>query len=642
MSSSPSAVQILKAAGQKQLTQRERFEKVRTLVHPSSESASKALAAEVAALIRERAAAGKTTVLGLATGSTPVPYYRELIRLHQEEGLSFESVTTFNLDEYYGLPRDHPESYFRFMRDQLFDHVDLDPSRIHIPDGTVPLEAVYDHCLDYERRIIEAGGLDVQILGIGRTGHIGFNEPGSSADSITRMITLDRVTRQDAAADFMGVANVPRSAITMGVGTILEAKRLVLMAWGANKASIVREAVEGKVTDQISASFLQNHGNATFLVDEAAASNLTRFRFPWLVGPVEWDAPMKKRAVVWLARKLDKPILKLVDEDYNENGAGGLLASTSEAAYEVNIDIFNRVQHTITGWPGGKPGIDDSRRPERSEPFPKRILVLSPEPADALIGMGGTLSRLREQGHEVKLVFQTSGNLRVADVAALNFARVVLEMAETSHSPEWESQTAYARSIVEAIDAKGEFGIDPDFVRKLKGLILRGEARDAASVCRLRYHDNQFLDLPFYETGRYRRFRFEAADAESVRAILAEFQPHSIYATGDASDPSSPQAIAFRAFTEAWKGWDGGTRQESRVWLYRGRDRPFEAHEIDMAVPMSPDQLEEKAESIRRFMSINEDDLNAPARNREIAATYDALGMAEYEAIEAFRRWIPA
>lgn len=633
---------ILQATGQKQLCQRERLEKVRTLVHPSSESASRGLAAEVAALIRDRAAAGETTVLGLATGSTPVPFYRELIRLHREEGLSFESVTTFNLDEYYGLPRDHPESYFRFMCDQLFDHVDLDPARIHLPDGTVAMEAVYDHCLDYERRIVDAGGLDLQILGIGRTGHIGFNEPGSAAESITRMITLDRVTRQDAAADFMGVANVPRSAITMGVGTILEAKRLVLMAWGANKASIVREAVEGKVTDQISASFLQHHGNATFLVDEAAASNLTRFRFPWLVGPVEWDAPMKKRAVVWLARKLGKPILKLVDEDYNENGAGGLLASTSEAAYEVNIDIFNRVQHTITGWPGGKPGTDDSRRPERSEPFPKRILVLSPEPADALIGMGGTLSRLREQGHEVKLVFQTSGNLRVADVAALNFARVVIEMAETSHSPEWESQTAYARSIVEAIDAKGEFGIDPDFVRKLKGLILRGEARDATSACHLKYRDNHFLDLPFYEIGRYRRFRFEEADAEAVGAILEQFQPHSIYATGDASDPSSPQAIAFRAFTAAWRSLgDSPFQEQSRVWLYRGRDRPFEAHEIDMAVPMSPDQLEEKAESIRRFMSINEEDLNAPARNREIAATYDALGMAEYEAIEAFRRWSP-
>jgi glucosamine-6-phosphate deaminase len=639
-SASPSPVRILEASGQKQLGQEERFEKVRTLVQPSSDAASAALASEVAALVREREEAGMDTVLGLATGSTPVPFYRELIRLHREEGLSFRRVITFNLDEYYGLPRDHPESYFRFMRDQLFDHIDIDPERIHLPDGTVPMESVYRHCLDYERRIAEAGGLDLQILGIGRTGHIGFNEPGSAVDSRTRMITLDRVTRQDAAADFMGVANVPRSAITMGVGTILEAKRLVLMAWGANKAGIVREAVEGAVTDQVSASFLQTHGNATFLVDGAAAGALTRFRFPWLVGPVEWDAPMKKRAVVWLARKLDKPILKLVDEDYNESGAGGLLASTSEAAYEVNIDIFNRVQHTITGWPGGKPGADDSRRPERSLPHPKRVLVLSPEPADAFVGMGGTLARLREQGHEVKVVFQTSGNLRVADIAALNFARVVLEMAESSHTPEWESQTAYARSIVEAIDAKGEFGIDPDFVRRLKGLILRGEARDAASVCHLRYHDSEFLDLPFYEAGRFRRFRLGAEDSRALAAVLEEFRPHSIFATGEASDPSTPQAIAFRAFVEAWEGLASSDfRGGCRVWLYRGRDRPLEAHEIDMAVPMSPDQLDEKVESIRRFMSINEDDLNAPARNREIAATYDALGLAEYEGIEAFRRW---
>lgn len=631
---------ILESAGRKQATQRERFEKVRTLVHPDSAGASAALATEVAALIRRRNATGAATVLGLATGSTPVPFYRELIRLHQEEGLSFKNVITFNLDEYYGLARDHPESYHRFMSDQLFDHVDLAPEHIHLPDGTVPMEGVFDHCRDYERRIAEAGGLDLQILGIGRTGHIGFNEPGSSIDSATRMITLDRVTRQDAAADFMGVANVPRSAITMGVGTILDAKCLVLMAWGANKAGIVREAVEGEVTDQISASFLQTHPNATFLVDEAAASHLTRFRFPWLVGPVEWDAPMKKRAVVWMARKLDKPILKLVDEDYNENGADGLLSSTSEAAYEVNIDIFNRVQHTITGWPGGKPGVDDSRRPERSQPFPKRVLVLSPEPADAFIGMGGTLARLREQGHEVSLFFQTSGNLRVADGAALNFARVVLEMAESRLSPEWESQTAYARSIVEAIDAKGEFGIDPDFVRKLKGLILRGEARDAAAVCKLRYRGSQFLDLPFYESGRYRRFRFEQADADAVRKVLEAFQPHSIFATGDASDPSSPQAIAFRAFAEAWAMAEGESfREDCKVWLYRGRDRALEAHEIDMAVPMSPDQLEEKTEALRRFMSVNEDDLNAAARNRENAAIYDSLGMAEYEGIESFRRW---
>lgn len=633
--------QILEATGQKQLTQRERFEKVRTLIHRDSESASAALAAEVAAMMRERAASGGRFVLGLATGSTPVPFYRELIRLHREEGLSFAGVTTFNLDEYYGLPRDHPESYYRFMRDQLFDHIDIPDSQINIPDGTVAMETVYDHCLDYERRIVEAGGLDLQILGIGRTGHIGFNEPGSSSDSTTRMITLDRVTRQDAAADFMGVANVPRSAITMGVGTILEAHRLVLMAWGSNKAGIVQEAVEGPMTDQVSASFLQNHPNATFLIDRAAASNLTRFRYPWLVGPVEWDAAMKKRAVVWLARKLKKPILKLIDEDYNENGAGGLLASTSEEAYEVNIDIFNRVQRTITGWPGGKPGADDTNRPERSQPFPKRVLVLIPEPADAYIGMGGTIERLKEQGHEVKLVFQTSGSLRVADVAALNFARVVLEMVETAYSAQWEGQTAYARTIIEAIEAKGEFGIDPESVRKLKGLILRGEARDAATTCRLKSHETQFLDLPFYETGRYRRFRLEAADTAAVGEILAEFQPHSIFATGDASDPSSPQAIAFKAFAAAWSAKAPGVAADCHVWLYRGRDRPFEAHEIDMAVPMSPDQLDQKVEAIRKFRSINDADLNATSRNQEIAKIYDALGMAEYEAIEAFRRWVP-
>ncbi len=643
MATPPTSAQILEASGQKQTNQRERFEKVRTLIQPDSESASAALAAEVAALIRQREAEGRDTVLGLATGSTPVPFYRELIRLHREEGLSFRRVTTFNLDEYYGLARDHPESYYRFMSDQLFDHVDLDPSRIHLPDGTVPMEAVYEHCRDYEHRIAEAGGLDLQILGIGRTGHIGFNEPGSAADSRTRMITLDRVTRHDAAADFMGMANVPRSAITMGVGTILEAKRLVLMAWGANKAEIVREAVEGKVTDQVSASFLQTHSNATFLVDEAAAGGLTRHRFPWLVGPVEWDAPMKKRAVIWLARKLEKPILKLVDEDYNENGAGGLLASTSEVAYRVNIDVFNRVQRTITGWPGGKPGVDDSSRPERSEPHPKRILVLSPEPSDVISGMGGTLARLREQGHEVRLVFLTSGNLRVGDAAALNFARVVLEMAGSDHGPDWESQTAYARSILASIEAKGEFGVDPELVRKLKGMILRGEARDAASVCGLQESESQFLDLPFYELGRYRRFRLGVADSEAVGTILAEFEPHSIFATGDAGDPSSPQALAFRAFANAWQGWKNSeAAHHCRVWLYRGRDRPFEAHEIDMAVPMSPDQIEEKIEAIRRFMSTKDEDLSAPTRNRENAAAYDALGMAEYEGIEAFRRWIPA
>ncbi len=632
---------ILDSESRKRATREERFEKVRTLVHKDPASASAALAAEVADLIRSRDSANEKTVLGLATGSTPVPFYRELIRLHEEEGLSFQNVITFNLDEYYGLSRDHPESYYRFMRDQLFDHVDIPDSQINLPDGTVPMEDVYDHCHDYERRIDEAGGLDLQILGIGRTGHIGFNEPGSPIDSVTRMITLDRVTRQDAAADFKGVANVPRSAITMGVGTILKARCIALMAWGSNKAEIVQQAVEGPITDQVSASFLQTHKAATFLVDDGASGNLTRIRHPWLVGPVEWNAEMKSRAVLWLSNKLEKPILKLVDEDYNEAGAGELLASTSEAAYEVNIDIFNRVQHTITGWPGGKPGAEDTNRPERAAPFPKRVLVLSPEPADAFIGMGGTLERLKEQGHEVKLVFQTSGDLRVSDAASLNFARVLLEMAETSENADWRSQKAYAQSIIDALEEKGEFGIDPELVRKLKGLVLRGEAREAASICDLNERDTQFLDLPYYSKGRYRRFRLEKEDSALVAEVLNSFNPHIIFSTGDAGDPSSPQSLAFRAFSDALQECaESDWAKECNVWLYRGRDRPLSTHEIDMAVPMSPDQLTGKRNAIRRFQSTSDDDLDAASRNQSFAVDYDSLGLAEYEAIEAFQRWV--
>ncbi|MAS92403.1 MAG: glucosamine-6-phosphate deaminase [Verrucomicrobiales bacterium] len=642
MSETGSPVRILAPFDSSLQSQQERFEKVKTLIHSDSASASAQLAGEVAELIQERQKEGKPFVLGLATGSTPVLFYRELIRLHQEEGLSFSNVITFNLDEYYGLSPDHPESYFRFMRDQLFDHVDIPADQINIPDGTVPMEEVYDHCLEYERKIDEVGGLDMQILGIGRTGHIGFNEPGSSEDSRTRMITLDRVTRQDAAADFMGLTNVPRSAITMGVGTILKAKSLVLMAWGASKSEIVQQAVEGPRIDQVSASFLQGHEHAVFLVDEAAAGHLTRFRYPWLVGPVAWDGQMKKRAVVWLSQKLEKPILKLIDEDYNESGTGELLASTSEAAYEVNIDIFNRVQHTITGWPGGKPGADDTNRPERAEPFPKRVLVFSPEPADAFIGMGGTLDRLKEQGHTVQLVFQTSGNLRVSDVASLNFARVLLEMAEATHVSGWENQREYAESILSALEEKGEFGIDPEMVRKLKGLIVRGEARDAATVCRLDNEDTQFLDLPFYEKGRYRRFVLGTEDDELVADVLRSFQPDIVFATGASSDPSSIQALSFRAFSNAWRSLgDEPWNSRCHVWLYGGRDGDIEAHEIEMAVPMSPDQLEEKVEATRKFMSTSDEVFNTSARNQMIAALYDSLGMAEYEAIEAFRRWNP-
>ncbi len=620
-------------------TQQERFEKTRTLIFPDSNRACTELAAEVAELIKVRQAEGKNVVLGLATGSTPVPFYRELIRLHNEEGLDFGNVITFNLDEYYGLTRDHPESYNCFMRDQLFNHVNIPDDQINIPDGTVSLDEVYGSCLEYEAKIQEAGGLDLQILGIGRTGHIGFNEPGSAEDSKTRMITLDRVTRQDAAADFLGVANVPRSAITMGVGTILAAKRLVLMAWGENKSAIVQEAVEGKVSDQVSASFLQHHDNATFLVDSSAASRLTRRRHPWLVGSVNWDKSMTKRAVIWLSQKLDIPLLKLVDEDYNENGVGELLVSQNQRAYHVNIDVFNQVQHTISGWPGGKEGTDGENRPERATPFPKKVLILSPEPHDAFVGMGGTIERLIEQGHDVKLAFQTSGNLRVADTAAQQFANVVLEMAETGVGGDWEKQVGYAKDILKQLEDRGEFGIDPEGVRKLKGLILRGEGREAGHITGLTPQQMVFLDLPFYEAGRYRRFELKESDTVRMFELLQSWQPHQIYATGNVSDPSSLQALSYRALSSALERCaDAEWRSDCRVWLYRGADQaPTEVHEIDMAVPMSPDQIGIKRDAVRRFQSIGSDEGDAANHVQAIAKGYDDLGMAEYEAIEAFQ-----
>ncbi|MCB1062237.1 MAG: PIG-L family deacetylase, partial [Verrucomicrobiae bacterium] len=432
-----------------------------------------------------------------------------------------------------------------------------------------------------------------------------------------------------------GVHNVPRFAITMGVGTILKARRLVLMAWGENKAEIVREAVEGAVSDQVSASFLQEHDNATFLIDEAAASRLTRQNYPWLVGSVDWDGSMTRRSVIWLAKKLEKPVLKLTEEHYNETGVGELLTAAGPA-YQVNIRVFNQLQHTITGWPGGKPDADDTNRPERAQPHPKRVLVLSPEPHDAFVGMGGTIDRLIEQGHEVRLAIQTSGNLRVSDVAAYKFASVVREMAELIGGHGWEGQAAYAEDILRQLDEKGEFGLDPETVRKLKGLILRGEARDAARVCGIKDDALRFLDLPFYEAGRYRRFSLTDDDVEVMRNQLNSYRPHQIYVTGDVADPSSLQALCFQAMIRSLSGEDW--LNDCRIWVYRGKEQSLYAHEIDMAVPMSPDQLAQKADALRKFQSINAEELETPERNRETAQEYDRLGMAEYEGIEAFQR----
>ncbi len=620
----------------------EQRERLKCVVHPSADIASALAAAELATLIRRNNAAGRPTVLGLATGSTPVRLYRQLIRLHREEKLSFKNVVTFNLDEYHGLPRTHPESYWRFMHEQLFNHLDIPPANIHIPDGTVPRAEVFAWCRAYEEQIRAAGGLDVQILGIGRTGHIGFNEPGSGRDSRTRLVTLDALTRRDAARDFVGEANVPRHAITMGVGTILEARRILLLAWGEAKARVLADAVEKSPTDSLPASFLQGHPAVELHLDAAAASELTRLRHPWLVGTVDWTPAITRRAVVWLAQQIGKPVLKLLDEDYSEHGMADLLTEQGPA-YGLNIGIFNELQHTITGWPGGKPGADDQHRPERALPAQKRVVVFSPEPSDDVLGMGGTLRRLVDQGHDVTVAYLTSGNLGVPDEEAAMAAELVIDLAGTG--------TEFAQTVRRQLGAKAAYESDTPEIRQLKGVLRRGEARASLQACGLAAARARFLDLPFYEQGRYRQFRIGEADIAAVAALLREVQPHQIFATGHSADPSSVPALGFEvlrralalAAGEAW-------RADCRVWLYRGPDREWEPAEIEMAVPFSPRELTQKIQAIYHHKSqrsqspvvaagLHESWQQAEHHNRAIAGRYDALGLAEYEAIEAFRRW---
>lgn len=626
----------------------EQRERIPTRVHASADDACRDLAAEIAALIRERHTAGRSAVLGLATGSTPVRLYRELIRLHREEGLSFRNVVTFNLDEYYGLPPSHPESYSRFMATQLFDHIDLPRENAHIPDGTVPRADVFASCQRYEEKIRAAGGIDLQILGIGRTGHIGFNEPGSGRDSRTRLVTLDGLTRRDAARDFLGEANVPRHAITMGVGTILAARRIVLLAWGEAKASVVAQAVEGPVVETLPASFLQAHPAVAFHIDTTAASALTRVRHPWLVGPVEWTPALTRRAVVWLSRHVKKPVLKLLDEDYSEHGMADLLTEQGPA-YGLNIRIFNELQHTITGWPGGKPNADDSNRPERASPFPKRVLVFSPEPSHDVLGMGGTLRRLVEQGHEVTVAFQTSGNLAMPDDEAITAADLIGELTRTVDSPN-SAVAQFASEVRAQLLAKSGFEPDSPQIRRLKALLRRSEARASLQGCGVSTARIRFLDLGFYERGRYRAFAPGDADFATLLAVTREIAPHQIFVTGDRDDPSSITATCFNLVQRVCRAvaaepWFA----DCRVWLYRGVETPWDAAEIDMAVPFSPRELAQKTQAIFHHKSqrsqtpvstgLREPWQQAEQHNRALAALYDELGLANYEAIEAFQRW---
>lgn len=623
-------------------------EHIPTQIFKTSEAASIHVANEIANLIREKQAAGKPCVLGLATGSTPTRVYAELVKLHKQ-GLSFKNVITFNLDEYYPIQPTSLQSYVRFMREHLFDSIDIPKENINIPDGTLSKDKVAEYCRSYDAKIDSLGGIDLQILGIGRTGHIGFNEPGSSEKSPTRMITLDQVTRIDAASDFFGEENVPRKAITMGVGSILKAKRIIMMAWGEGKAPIVQKAVEGPVTDQIPSTFLQNHSNTQVILDEAASSKLTRIKTPWLIDSVDWNDTLIQKAVVWLGLHLQKPVLKLTNLDYMEHGMGDIITEYG-SAYQVNIKIFNALQHTITGWPGGKPNADDSHRPERAKPFPKRVIIFSPHPDDDVISMGGTFIRLVDQGHEVHVAYQTSGNIAVFDDDAIRFADFVRDFNQSFGLSKADGEKFYEK-IVSDIKNKKPGEIDSTEVMKIKGLIRRGEAKAGCRYTGIPDTQAHFLDMPFYETGTVKKKPIGEQDIKIIVDLIEKIKPHQIYAAGDLSDPHGTHRVCLAAIYAAIDRLKQKEyMKDCYVWLYRGAWQEWDIDQIEMAVPLSPDELLRKRKAIFKHQSQKDSAVfpgsdkrefwvRAEDRNHATAEAYNLLGLAEYEAIEAFVRY---
>ena len=619
-----------------------RFEKIHNVIFKNSEEGSIQVANEIANLIRGKQEKGKKCVLGLATGSSPIKVYEELIRMHNENGLSFSNVVTFNLDEYYPMEKTDIQSYYFFMHEHLFNHIDILPENVHIPSGAITIDELHQYCISYEKKIEKYGGLDFQLLGIGRTGHIGFNEPGSHINSETRSITLDYITRVDASPSFLGIDNVPKKAITMGIRTVRKAKRVVLLAWGQNKSEIIKKTIEGGISSMVPATYLQHHENTTFVLDQEAASSLTRIDTPWLVGPCIWKERLISKAIIWLCDKTQKSILKLIDEDYNNYGMSGLLVDEG-SAYDLNIKMFNKVQHTITGWPGGKPNSDDSSRPERANPESKKVLIFSPHPDDDVISMGGTFKRLVSQGHDVHVVYQTSGSISVSDFEALKFAEVANDIDGGVNED--------LKEIVNQIKHKRGNTVDSLKVRELKSNIRKRESLAATRYLGLDDKNVHFLNLPFYETGSIKKKSIGEKDVSLMCEIIRDIEPHQIYAAGDLADPHGTHRTCLNVLFESLKILKNQSFMKNCwLWLYRGAWQEWGIHEIDMAVPMSPDQVLKKRKAIFFHQSqkdgvmfqgndIREFWMRAEDRNLKTAEKYKQLGLADYAAIEAFVRW---
>jgi glucosamine-6-phosphate deaminase len=656
--------------------------KIPTLVFPTSAQASRHVAGMIEALIRNNNGANRSTVLGLATGSTPVGLYRELIRLHKEAGLDFSRVVTFNLDEYYPIPPSDSHSYHLWMHETFFKHVNIPPQNIQVPDGMVGLNDVEDYCARYEQMIRRAGGIDLQILGIGRTGHIGFNEPGSTRHSRTRLATLDPVTRRDAAGDFFGEENVPHQAITMGVETILEARKIVIMAFGEHKAPIVHKAVEEDTTEAVTASFLQKHADSVFILDQAAAAHLTPVRRPWVLGSVNWTPALIRRAVIWLALTVKKGLLKLSDDDFREHELYELLREHGPA-HRIGRMVFDQMMQTICSSPAGdcrasadrhvvslrqlsgEPQATALAAPTEGSP-PKTVIVFSPHPDDDVISMGGTIIRMVEQGHKVHIAYMTSGNIAVFDHDAWRFADYVCSFNEMFGIGPAQTQQLKER-VHSFLGSKKPGQPDTEDLLNIKKLIRETEARAGALAAGVGPEQLVFMDLRFYRTGTIAKAPIHPQDIQDIALLLERVQPDQIYVAGEMSDPHGTHRTCANAIFEAVRrvrgegeprGANSGEPrgvsprvQRFEVWLYRGAWEEWEPHEIERVVPLSPSDMERKKSAIFRHQSQKDKAMfpggadrrefwqRAEDRNRDTAKVYDQLGLPEFYALEGFVQW---
>ncbi len=630
-----------------------RLEKIPTDIYESMEIGSKAIALTLATEIRRRQEMGEMLVLALPGGRSPLNVYKELIRMHKEEQLSFSNVIVFVEYEFFPLTSSSYGNVNR-LKVELLDQIDIQPDNIYAPDGCMPKDSIIDFCKQYEEKINEVGGIDYMLMGVGHTSNIMFNAAGTPISTRTRLVFLEGAARKEASRTFPSVESVPAGVITMGISTMMNAKHVILMAWGEDKAEIVRKTVENTISDAVPSSYLQNHPNAKVVLDLGAAYELTRICHPWLVTNCEWDNKLIRRAIVWLCQLTEKPILKLTNKDYSEHGLGELLALYG-SAYNVNIKIFNDIQHTITGWPGGKPNADDSNRPERAKPFPKKVIIFSPHPDDDVISMGGTFRRLCDQKHDVYVAYQTSGNIAVGDEEVIRYCEYLRDVSD-KYSPNDTTVKNKAEELIQYLRFDKVDNGEPERkdVLFMKGTIRREEARHGARYSGIKNDDHiKFLDLPFYETGLVKKKPLSEADIKIILDLLEEIKPDQMFVAGDLADPHGTHKVCLDAILAAVDMIkDEEWLKNCRIWMYRGAWAEWEMDHIEMAVPISPEELRLKRNAILKHQSqmesapfLGDDERlfwqRAEDRNRASAELYKNLGLASYEAIEAFVQYIP-